>query len=243
MSVGHERAERKAPAQVFGALGSGDTAELFGEPYTLVTNRDIPYAGGNSVDRKRVYIDRTLYRDVMDGKVAVKGLTPHEIIRAWMEHEHAEKSVDDGDNPFDDYSGAHGIATGKEEWFISQIIGKDKVDGYEKAIQPALDACQERFIKLGDKANPPTDLWCGPYVDDQDEDDKKIIAILKAKGVTDAFKASKSSAHYGMGGNECKDCRHFAPTIKQEQGKIGDCEELCGLVRWDRACDWWEDKR
>lgn len=237
MSVGHERQERKTPAQVFGALGTGDTSELYGEPFTVIVNRDIPYAGGNSVDRKRVYIDQTLYREVMAGKVEAGGLSPQQLIDRWVDHEHTEKAVDDGDNPYDDYLGAHGIATGKEESPI------DNPDAYEKAIQPALDECIERFLKLGDKANPPKDLWCGPYVDDEDAEDKKILKILQAKGVKDAFKVSKSSAHYGMGGVECKDCKHYAPTISQDNGKIGDCEHICGLVRWDRACDWWEAKK
>lgn len=243
MSAGNKREEAKTVAQVYGALGSGDTAELYGQPYKVVTNRDIAYAGGTSVDRQRVYIDEQLYKDVMSGTVAVKGLTPNDIIRAWLEHEHTEKATDDGDNPYDDYSGAHAIALGKENWFIEQRIGKDGVERYESTIKPALDACARRFIAAGNKANPPTDLWCGPYIDDQTAQDKKIIAILKAKGVTDAFKWAKSDAHYGMGATQCRDCKHFAPTISQENGRIGDCEQICGLVRWDRTCDEWTPKK
>lgn len=243
MSAGHRiETEPKTIAQVFGALGTADTPEIYGQSYTIVTNRDIPYAGGNSVDRKRVYIDQELHRQVMAGEIKVEGLNPHDFIRAWCEHEHTEKSVDDGDNPFDDYLGSHGIAESKEDWFIEQRIGKDGVKRYNKAIQPFLDDCAKRFLRLGNKANPPTDLWCGPYLDDPTPEDEKILAILRAKGVTDASKASKSSAHYGMGGTECRDCKHFAPSISQDRGQLGDCEKICGLVRWDRACDWWTEK-
>ena len=241
MSTGHAaNAEPKTIAQVYGALGTGDTNELYGGTYTVITNRDVAYTGGNSVDRKRIYIDQTFHKQLMDGTIAVKGLTPQDIKRAIIEHEHTEKSVDDGDNPYDAYLGSHGIAERKEEWFIEQIIGKEGVKRYNATLKPFLEQCVARFIRLGPKANPPKDLWCGPYLDQPDDDDRKIIKILKAHGVSDAFKSSKRDANYGMGANECRYCEHWAPTFTQEHDRMADCTEVCGIVRSDRQCDWFE---
>src|SRR6266851_533215 len=75
-----------------------------------------------------------------------------------------------------------------------------------------------------DPDNPPRDLWCGPYLDPPTARDQEILRIFRAKGVADAFKASKPAAEYGIGAEKCRDCRHFAG------GKLGECEKVCGLV-------------
>jgi hypothetical protein len=96
---------------------------------------------------------------------------------------------------------------------------------------PALDRCAKR-----DPDNPPRDLWCGPYLDPPTARDQEILRIFRAKGVADAFKASKPAAEYGIGAEKCRDCRRFAG------GKLGECEKVCGLVRWNRRCDWYSEK-
>jgi hypothetical protein len=142
-------------------------------------------------------------------------MSPRQIIQAWIEHEHTEKAVDDGDNPVDAYLGAHGFGPKR----------------YEGAIAPALDRCAKRAPD-----NPPRDLWCGPYLDPPTARDQEILRIFRAKGLADAFKASKPAAEYGIGAEKCRDCRRFAG------GKLGECEKVCGLVRWNRRCDWYSEK-
>src|SRR5580693_3107996 len=83
MSTGHRRNARKTDAELYQMLGEGDTSALYAKKVALDTAHDIPYAGGMSVDGKIVYIDRRLYRDVIDGRLAVRGMSPRQIIQAW----------------------------------------------------------------------------------------------------------------------------------------------------------------
>ena len=159
MSTGHRHGARKTDAELYRMLGDGDTSALYAMRITLDTSHDIPYAGGASVDGRTIYIDRELYREIMDGKVAVRGMSPRQIVQAFVEHEHTEKAVDDGDNPVDAYLGAHGFGTAKEHAFVRMLQVDPK--RYEAAISDALDRCAKRGPD-----NPPRDLWCGPYLDD-----------------------------------------------------------------------------
>ena len=227
MSTGHRHGARKTDAELYRMLGEGDTSALYAMTITLDTSHDIPYAGGASVDGATIYIDRKLYREIMDGKVAVRGMSPRQIVQAFVEHEHTEKAVDDGDNPVDAYLGAHGFGTAKEHAFVRMLQVDPK--RYEAAISDALDRCAKRGPD-----NPPRDLWCGPYLDDPTPRDREILRIFRVKSVADAFKASKLAAGYGVGAEKCEDCKYFSG------GTLGPCEKVCGLVRWNRRCDWFE---
>ena len=89
----------------------------------------------------------------------------------------------------------------------------------------------------------PRDLWCGPYLDtafnDTGPDGKRAKEIIRAyqkQGVEDAFKASKAEVSYGVGNDECCECKHYGG------GKFNTCAIVCGLVRGDRQCDRYEEK-
>lgn len=230
MSVGHLRHEAKDIGELYLILGEADTSALYARPVKLDTSHDVPYAGGVSVDGRTVYIDRQLYCDLRLGKVGVRGMTWRQIVQCWLEHEHTEKSVDDGDNPVDVYPAAHGLATAKENEAAEAILGKGKADRYEDALEPALRACAAR-----DPVNPPKDLWCGPYLDSPDARDKELLRIFRAKGVADAFKLSKGdpTVMYRTAGRKCEDCSMY-----ERPGKdISPCELVCGLVRRNRQCE------
>jgi hypothetical protein len=239
MSTGNLRGEKKPAAELYQMLGEGDTSALYARRVNLDHFCDIPYGGGVSVDGRTVYIDRSLYEEIMEGKVAVRGMAPGQVIQVWIEHEHTEKAIDDGDNPVDTYQAAHAFATAKEEDFVKKL-GVDP-ERYEAAIRPALERCAKR-----DPKQPPKDLWCGPYLDEPTPRDKELLRIFRAKGVADAFKKSKIDAGYGIGATECRDCKHYAggPKIAQCAGgpKLAQCEIVCGLVRANRHCDWFEAK-
>ncbi len=68
------------------------------------------------------------------------------------------------------------------------------------------------------------------------ENQKEAETYAIAKSRYDAGKASKEDAHYGMGGVECRNCEYYGG------GKMAECEKVCGLVRADRQCDWYEAK-
>ncbi len=231
MSTGHLKGEKKSEKELITVMGEGDTPTLLARARkaALDTWHDIPYTGGISVDGKTVYIDRTFYRDLMAGKIKVRGLSSRQVCDRVIDHEETEWAIDCGDNPVDVYLGAHGFATAKEEEPLKEL-GIDP-NRYEADLEPHLKACAKRS-----PTNPPKDLWCGPYLDSPDTRDKELIRIFRAKGVRDAFKASKEDAHYGMGGVECRNWEYYGG------GKIAECEKVCGLVRADRQCDWYEAK-
>jgi hypothetical protein len=230
MSTGYLRYERKSDAELYKMLGEGDTPDLYARSTKLDTSHTIPYAGGNSVDGKTVYIDDQLYREVMDGKVKVEGMTPDQLIQAWLEHEHTEWAVDSGDNPVDRYDAAHEFAEAKEDKFVVRQVGVPRAR-YIEAIKPALERCARR-----EPSNPPKDLWCAPYLDEPTPGDKEILAEFRKHGVVDAFKKSKVDVNYGIGQAQCRDCRHFSGGMK---GPVRPCELVSGLVRNDRHCDLW----
>ena len=235
MSTGNLRYEKKSEHHLAETLGEGDTPDLYSRPYKVDYLHDIAYTAGNSVDGATVFVDQQTYRDVMDGKVYVRGMTPSQIIRAWREHEHSEWAIEMGRNPVQTYPGAHGLATTSEHKYVKELpIDPDR---YEACIRPALERAMARFLALGTKCNPPRDLWCGPVLDDPTSDDRKVISILKAKNVEDAFKLAKNDVDYGVGSDRCKDCamvgdRDILPNLRK-------CELVNGLVRNTHWCCRW----
>lgn len=239
MSIGHMRYERKSREEVYRFLGTGDTPKLYARQIKPVnTFHTIPYGGGVSVDGLQPYIDCDLYREVMHGEVRVRGMSPSQVVKRWIDHEFTEKVIEDGDNPIDTYPPGHEIATGKEEEGVADITGSPQ--SYEDQIRPGLDRCLKRALKLigTRRFDPPRELWCGPYLDDPTKDDERLLAAFRAHGVRDAFKASKQSAHYGIGAQECRDCEY----LMKGRGVLRECGRLSGLVRLNRHCDWWQEK-
>jgi hypothetical protein len=239
MSTGHLKYEVKRPAELFDVLGQGDTPKLYARRYRVDVFHDIPYTAGNSVAGGTVYVDQRTYRDVMDGRVYVRGMTPTQIINAWEEHEHSEWAIEMGRNPVQIYPAAHGFATCSEHIFVGKLPIDD--DRYEACIRSALERAKKRFIKLGDKANPPRDLWCGPVVDDPDKDDLEIIRILRSKGVEDAFKLAKDVVNYGVIEHKCKDCRMWGD--RDILPELRKCDLVNGLERSGYGCDRWVAKK
>ena len=240
MSVGHHRGEAKGSVELHQVLGEADTAKLLTLKRSVNCEHDIAYGGGISVDGLTVYVDHTLRDEVIDGHVYVRGMTPSQILAAWTKrHEPGEWAVEMGDNPSDTYQSSHGFATAFEEQFVSTL--GINIERYEECIKPGLTRCLKRFISLGNKARPPTNLWCGPYLDEPDKDDIEILRIMRARGVKDAFKQSKGAVHYGMGENECRACAMFGDRdIHQD---IRYCDAVSGLVRKNRWCQLWTPRK
>lgn len=240
MTISHRLAsDELAEATIddlYRALGSGDTPELFARPYAVDTEHDVPNGGGCSLDRKTVYLDRTLYAQAKDGAFKASGLSGEQIIERWLDHEFVENCIIAGDNPVDTYYPAHERALRFEHEGVLAILGRKdgaaKIRRYEETIWPALLACYHRSI-----AKPPLDLWCGPNLDDPSERDEEILARLAKLGVVDARKRSKYDVRYGVAKHHCRDCRHWSPkAMSQEHGQIAACEAVSGPVRADRGC-------
>jgi hypothetical protein len=235
MSTGHLKYEIKGEAELYGTLGQNDTPELYGCAYEVDHSRDVPYAGGNSLNGKIVYIDRILWDQLFAYIVQVRGMTARQVAKAICEHEHSEWAIEMGDNSVQIYPAAHEFATSKEHRYV-RMLGIDP-ERYEECLKPALRDCAERFIKAASKANPPRDLWCGPVLDEPSAQDKQIIRVLRARGVEDAFKLAKSDARYGVGEQECKDCAMFGD--RDLLPDLRKCDLVNGLVRRTYWCTHW----
>jgi hypothetical protein len=242
MSIGHpvdnDELDASSLTELFEALGSEDTPRLFEQVPTVNTDYDIPFGAGNSLDRKTVYIDRGLFAEVMRGDYNKTGLSPQQIIDCWIEHEHTEICLIEGDNPVDTYPAAHRRALAMEHRFVIVILGKDDAQGkvrqYEDTIWPGL----ERAYKMPERV--PADLWCSPLINDVTEEDEKILKRMVELGAVDARKRSKQDTRYGLAKNRCDACRHWSPeTMNSEQGQLASCRVVSGLVRNDRGCDFW----
>lgn len=226
--------------ELYSILGELDTPRLYDEPFAIDTKHDIPFGAGNSNDRRIKYIDRILYQEIMDGEFSATGLDPQQIVDLWLDHEHTEKCIADGDNPCDTYWPCHKRALKKEHGGVLAILGRQdaqrKIAHYETVIWPGLVRCYNRPVK-----KPPLDLWCAPILDDlEDEHDKEILAQLVKLGVKDAAKRSKYDVHYGFGKKPCEECKWFNnEPLKKSQGEIAPCKITAGLVRQDRHCDFW----
>jgi len=223
--------------ELLSILGERDTAKLFEDKFTVDTKHSIAAGGGNSVDRRIVYIDEILHQQVKDNEFKATGLEPDQIITAWCLHEHAEITIVDGDNPVDTYYPAHKRGLAIEHWFY-RLLGCEPKK-VEKVIWPALVACYARPIK-----KPALDLWCAPYLDNATERDEELLAEMQKAGVRDAFKRSKYDAHYAIGEYACRDCRNKDPkALSQEDGEIFCCQVVCGIVRHNRHCDYFIDEK
>jgi hypothetical protein len=250
MTIGHRLAADELSDtslyELYSQLGERDTARLYEKPYSIDTEHDVPTGAGNSLDRKTKYIDRTLHQEVMDGAFKKTNLTPEQIIGRWLDHEHTEVCLADGDNPLDTYDPCHDRALKREHEGVLIILepankktAREAIDNYEAVIWPGLTRCYHRPI-----TKPPKDLWCAPLLDDPTERDDEILETFRKLGVIDATKRSKYSVHYGYGDKNCEDCSGWFPElISQENGQLAGCHGIAGLVRASRHCDMWRPRR
>lgn len=216
-------------------LGEGDTPYLYESRFKIDTDHDIATGGANSVDRKTIYIDRTLYEKVMDGEFKVTNVRPRDIITAWIMHEHSEKCIIDGNNPIERYRPAHQCALAMEHQFVKWLGGNP--EKYEEAIWPALEEC----FKNGKVESVPKDLWCAPLLDEPDERSLELLKRYIKMGVVDASKQPKHEVHYGIIKDECQDCQMWQPDkLSQRGGTLAMCAAVTGLVRDRRGCDLWK---
>lgn len=243
MSIGHRLAADElieaSVAELYAVLGERDTPRLYQQAWRLDATYDVPCGGGNSLDRKTKYLDRVLYQQAMDGEFQKTGLSPQQLVDCWLDHEHTEICIADGDNSVENYLPSHRRALRKEHERVLTILGHDhaeeKIRNYEAITWPALLRCYHQSID-----RPPKDLWCAPFLDEPTERDKEILEIFRRAGVTDAFKRPKYAVHYGFGPLNCDRCRNWNPDfLVQEEHQLAGCRRVTGLVRADRHCDLW----
>lgn len=247
MSIGHRLDDDELSdvtiEELYHVIGERQTPELICLPYKVNSEFDIPFGAGNSIDRQTIYIDRGLFAEVMDGEFEATGLEPFQIIERFCDHEHIEKCIVDGDNAVEFYYGAHRHALKFEHDGVLKILGYDnpeiKIATYEKVLWPGLQRAYKRPVKAA-----PKDLWCSPLLDQEEDDDKEILARLVKLGVVDAGKRSKYETHYGVSGRPCRNCRHYnTKSLSQLNGDLALCDIVAGLARESRHCDFFKEKK
>jgi len=148
--------------------------------FTVDTRHDVADLAGYDTAGDTVYIDRHLAAALRAGAVKLPGRT-HSVgqimMRALATHEHTEKALIDAKGFA--YQAAHEFATLAEH----QVLRAAGVApfAYEAALRPFIKRVAHERI-----AAPPKDLDCTPYRDDPDATDRRVLAIYRRLGVTDA---------------------------------------------------------
>jgi len=233
---GHKRANLKHPRELRKLLTSGGAPELMARWQRLDVDHDIPDLAGYNVFGTVRFLDRDFFRALLDpeyaehiglGKIDT-GLSPDDAIECLLRHEAVEKVILDADNDIDVYDPAHEYATLAEHECVRQKNGRPIP--YERALKKSIKFCARKPLQI-----VPRDLGCGPYLDETDANDKRIIEDFRRLGVEDAFKESKRSADYSKatGEDQCHRCAFWQGGRALD---LSPCAKVAGLVRKDRWC-------
>jgi len=183
MSAGHphRRPNLRHDIELAALRRDPAVAARLGRPFTIDTRHDVADLAGYDTAGATIYIDRHLAAALRAGRVALPGRRSAHIaplvMRALATHEHTEKALIDAKGFA--YQAAHEFATLAEH----QVLRAAGVApfAYEAALRPFIKRVAHERI-----AAPPKDLDCTPYRDDPDATDRRVLAIYRRLGVTDA---------------------------------------------------------
>jgi hypothetical protein len=229
LSAGHQhkRLNRAHPEELKKLTSEPSYQRVWNRPFKIVVDKEVPDSAGYSVQADHFYFDRDLHKAVVSGQIAVPGMHPLQILNALLIHERTEKSLLDADNPITTYQDAHEMATMAEHQYVKSTGATPKA--YEHTLEGIIAYNEKKPI-----TEPPLDLECSPYLDDPDADDKRVLAIMRKLGVTDANKEAKEPNKYGAsaGQDQCQVCQNWQghPTLN-----LAMCSKINGLVR----DHWW----
>ena len=228
MTSGHLDEEPAPKRQVQDMLGKHPDlqAYLAGEPIISREFR-VPYLGGISKDGKTVYIDRNL-----PAKLPKTGIAPGQYIAL---HERAEWWLMTRLGM--DYLGRNGTYGGhpyavRIEHDALEDDGEDP-DAYENELATYI---KEDESARYDPEELPPDLFLGPYEDDQDSLDRKLLPFLRAAAVrSTGRKLGHAIATYGPGHSPefCRNCKHFDRADKVCEYVV-DVEPAGWCILWSR---------
>jgi len=144
-------------------------AYLATEP-TISRAYKIPYLGGISKDGKTVYLDENLPMELPKTGVPVdKYLAIHERLEWWVMTRLGLDYLGDRSD------GGHPLAVRAEHDAL--IADGYNPDAYEDELAGYIKADESERITAADV---PPDLFLGPYEDDQDSLDRKLLPVLRA---------------------------------------------------------------
>ena len=186
----------------------------------------VPYLGGVSTDGKTVYIDRDL-PEALPSVEPDAYIAHHERMEWWLMTRLGMDYLgkDGGD-------GAHHFAV-RYEHDALKADGHD-TDDYEDELVPYIK--EDEYADLGPDDVPP-DLFLGPYEDDQDSLDRKLLPVLKAAGVAlTGRKLGHAVVSYGPGHTPefCRTCEYSDHAASPQCRFVVNIEPDGWCKLWDR---------
>lgn len=229
-------------------LTSSEGEQLMARFRRVDTAHDIPYLAGYDVDATTRFLDRDFVHALSDPAYAKQiigapidtGLSPQQTSECILRHEGVEKTILDSNAPFDLYDhhdspggwGAHEWATVAEHELVKHLGGDPA--RYEAGLKKIIDYCEHKTI-----TKAPRDLACAPYLDDPDQNEKRIIKRFREMGLADAFKVSKETVDYSPA-TKSKSCGQCSMWQGSRNVSLSHCSLVDGLVRADRRCSKFE---
>lgn len=210
MSTGHLDEEPAPKRQVRALLEQHPDLQAYLDTTPVISREyDVPYLGGISKDGKVVYIDEDLPTTLPRTGIAPdKYIALHERAEWWlMTRLNMDYMGRDGTY------GAHPHAVRIEHDALIADGGHDP-DAYENELASYIREAEHEDL---DPEELPPDLFLGPYEDDEDSLDRKLLPFLKAAAVASTGrKLGHQMVTYGAGHSPefCRTCKHFDRSAK-----------------------------
>lgn len=229
MASGHLD-EEPAPARATRALldAHPDLAAFLASDPVISREFKVPYLGGISADGKTVYIDRDLPKVLPD-----TGIEPDHFIAL---HERAEWWIMtrlNRDYLGDMDIGGHPFAVRIEH---NALIEDDHdPDAYEDELAEYAHEDERAEVQPDDL---PPDLFLGPYEDDQDALDRKLLPFLKAAQVPrTGERLEHEVVSYGPGHDPefCRTCEYSDHALQPMCRYVKSISPDGWCVLWDEA--------
>jgi hypothetical protein len=185
MSVGHphRRPNARHARELTALRREPDVARRLARGFDVDTAHDVADLAGYDTTGGVIYVDRHLVAGLQAGRIRLAGKSPRQVaalvMRALTIHEHTEKALIDA-KKFS-YPAAHEFATLAEHQLL-RAAGVAPF-AYEQALKLFI-----KRVSAEPVVSPPKDLDCTPYLDDPDDNDRRVLAIYRTLGVRDAMR-------------------------------------------------------
>lgn len=173
MSSGHKHGDEPAPVTAVVRMLQGNAGLRAHVARYPIINRQfrVPYLAGSSTDGHVTYIDSQV-----PPRLEKSGVEPDYY---YCDHEGFEWYC--MTRLGFDYSRAHRLAHGFERMKMKMSgISDEQIEQYEDESEAMVIV--DEHLKLGPEAFPP-DLYLGPYQEDEDGLDKRLLPMLRAAQV------------------------------------------------------------
>jgi hypothetical protein len=188
MSAGHphRRPNERHEAELAALRRDPAVARRFARRFRVDTEHDVADLAGYNVAGDVIYVDRHLAAALRAGDIRLPGKSASQVrrivLRALSLHEHVEASLIEAKGFA--YQAAHEFATLAEHQAV-RAAGVPPY-AYEATLRPFIKRAETERIE-----NPPKDLNTAPYRDDPDQKDRRVLAIYRRLGVTDAARPTE----------------------------------------------------